>query len=379
MSPARWNNPWATLALTALLYAGFLGAVLTARKGNLTGLVMAGTLVIDRDSLPPGFVVIPDQPGYDGQYYYRLARTPFTDQRVGVGILLDLPAYRQQRILYPLLARAVALGDPGAIPLALLLVNCVAICVLSWMGGLYARELGAHALWGLVFPLYVGFVTTFSRDLAEIVECTLILGALLCLRRERFLVTGFLLSGAVLTKEPALLVPAAIGLSDLITDRRRLLHYTWYVAALPLAVWLVWQGWLWRNWHVVPLRQGGGNLGWPLVEFGRTVTGTMRHWHWPWVLAYVLLVVLAGSVVATLRTSRAERWEKWAWALYAAMVFSLSGTVWVDNHAFVRAASELTMLGYVILLGTEGRWRSGVLVMGGLCWLAAVAQVGVRP
>jgi hypothetical protein len=61
------------------------------------------------------------------------------------------------------------------------------------------------------------------------------------------------------------------------------------------------------------------------------------------------------------------------------MVFSLSGTVWQDSHAFVRAASELTMLGSLILLGAEGRWRKGVLVLGVLCWLGAAAQVGLKP
>jgi hypothetical protein len=379
MPVTRWNSPWATLALTALLYCGFLGALLYARGGDVTAMVMAGKPVINRDSLPPGFAIIPDQAGYDGQYYYRLARTPFTNQRVELGIVLDLPAYRQQRILYPLLARAVALGNTAALPPALLLVNLAALCLLGWIGGLYARELGVHALWGLVFPLYIGFVTTLSRDLAEIVECTLILGALLCLRRGRFLVTGLLLSGAVLTKEPALLVPAGIGLADLIGDRRRLLQHTWYVVALPLTTWLAWQGWLWRNWHTFPMHQGGQNLGWPLADFGRTVTGALRVWHWPWVVAFVLLAVLAVSVAASLRTSRAERWEKWAWALYALMVFSLSGTVWQDSHAFVRAASELTMLGSLILLGAEGRWRKGVLVLGVLCWLGAAAQVGLKP
>lgn len=379
MTASRFDTPWAPLLITALLYAAFLSAVLNAREGNWSALVGAGSRLVEQDSLPPGFALLQDLPGYDGQFYYRLARTPFTAQRTADGLTLDRPAYRQQRIIYPLLARAVALGQTASLPWALVAVNFIAICVLGWLGGVWARDLGRRALWGLAFPLQIGFLTSASRDLSEIVECTLLLGGLLSLRRGRFGASGLLLSVAVLTKEPALLVPAGIVLADLVHQRGRLQRHTWFVAGLPVVTWLIWQGWLWRNWHAEPPHPGIAGIGWPLAGFAHTLLGPLQVWHWPWVLAVLLVAILAVAVQASLGTSRASRPEKWAWAMYAVLVFSLSSAVWGDNHAFVRAASELTLLGSAILLGAGSRWPIGVLAAGLVCWAGAAVQIGLQP
>lgn len=379
MSFNRLNRALATLAATALLYATFLLVLLSREQWNTSRPVMAGLPVVNRDSLPAGFAVLDDQPGYDGQYYYRLARTPFTDQRIDAGIVLDAPAYRQQRIFYPLLVRVASLGRVPLMPAAMLAVNFIAICLLGWLGGLYAQALSRHALWGLIFPCYIGFVTSLSRDLTEIVECSLILAALLCLRRLKYPATALLLSLAVLTKEPALLVAVGVGFADLIGDRGRLRRHTWYVAALPVAVYLLRHAWLWHNWQGQRLAAAGGIIGFPLLGFGRAAPGGLMHWHWPWVLALLMTVILAAAVIGSIRLSLVTRWEAWSWGWYALMLFSLGIPVWQDNHAFVRAASEFTLLGSVVLLGSTQGWRNWVLGGGVVCWLGAAVQVSLKP
>ena len=62
--------------------------------------------------------------GYDGQFAYYIAVDP-TSARAK----LDVPAYRYQRILYPLLARALGLGQMAWIPWSLLVVNLVALAM----------------------------------------------------------------------------------------------------------------------------------------------------------------------------------------------------------------------------------------------------------
>src|SRR3990172_591415 len=51
--------------------------------------------------------------GYDGQFIYYIAINPDPQQ---VAQYLDVPAYRYQRILLPLLARAFSLGNQPIIP-----------------------------------------------------------------------------------------------------------------------------------------------------------------------------------------------------------------------------------------------------------------------
>src|SRR5690606_15507377 len=60
--------------------------------------------------------------GYDGQFVYYIARDPGDAER-----FLDVPAYRFQRILLPILGRVLAFGQNDLLPWSLLLVNLVAL------------------------------------------------------------------------------------------------------------------------------------------------------------------------------------------------------------------------------------------------------------
>lgn len=52
-----------------------------------------------------------------------------------VGVSLDHPSYRQQRILYPLSVYVVSLGQAAWVPSALILVNLAGLAVLGGLGG----------------------------------------------------------------------------------------------------------------------------------------------------------------------------------------------------------------------------------------------------
>ena len=75
--------------------------------------------------------------GYDGRFVLYIALAPFDAESY-----IDHPAYRYTRILYPLLARTVVLGTPGAIPWALLAINVLAASLLALVVALYLRRLG---------------------------------------------------------------------------------------------------------------------------------------------------------------------------------------------------------------------------------------------
>src|SRR4051812_3536269 len=65
--------------------------------------------------------------GYDGQFAYFLALDP-----VNARYYMDRDAYRYTRILYPITARLVALGNREWVLLALILVNWLAITAGTW-------------------------------------------------------------------------------------------------------------------------------------------------------------------------------------------------------------------------------------------------------
>ena len=95
----RWLRPWWIVAVVGLVY---MAVVVTSAGGDPLALATLGTRFSEGD---PG-----GTEGYDGQFSYYIARDPLNGWQH-----CDVPAYRYQRILYPLLGRLSGLW-PGAPP-----------------------------------------------------------------------------------------------------------------------------------------------------------------------------------------------------------------------------------------------------------------------
>ena len=89
--------------------------------------------------------------GYDGQFFYRLALNPLNFSQTAYGITMDR-SYRYMRIGYPALTWLVSLGQHFLVPIMLVAVNVAAVGALGYLGGVFARQGGRHALAGLLMP-----------------------------------------------------------------------------------------------------------------------------------------------------------------------------------------------------------------------------------
>jgi len=147
----RWLRPWVVVLLAALIYAG----VTLVRYGyDPLAFAMVGTRYSQGD--PQG------SQGYDGQFAYYIARDPAQGWQY-----CDVPAYRYQRILYPLLAWVLALGQPEWVGWTLIVINIAALA-----GGTYFTERllaaeGANRWYALAYGLYGGLVAGLRLDLTE--------------------------------------------------------------------------------------------------------------------------------------------------------------------------------------------------------------------
>ncbi len=120
--------------------------------------------------------------GYDGQFALSIALDP---NPATVAPHLDVPAYRYQRILYPLLARALGFGSPTLIPWALLFVNLAAQGLGTWVLATILRESGERPGYAVVYALWVGLVASAGLDLNEPLAFAFITAGWLALRRDR--------------------------------------------------------------------------------------------------------------------------------------------------------------------------------------------------
>ena len=346
-------RPAATAALLALLYYGTF-AFLECRKHHfdVSVFVKAGDEYTRPGEAPPGLTVERNSPGYDGQFYYRIALHPLSrEARVG-GIRFDFPVYRIQRIGYPLLIHVLSGGNSRAVPWCMLIVNVLALAMIAGI----AATITNRVLAGLTVALYPGFLLTLSRDLVEAVEMCLVLGALWLVLRRRYWVAAVLLTLAVLTKETALLFVIAAA----VTNRRYALHL-----ALPVVAWVGWKLFLFRWWHL-PIRFFSGE------DFALPFVGLVRRFYDVPPLAMIeiaLLLVFALIVALALRTSASSSVVKVGWLLYAALLVTLGSEFWWEDWSFLRAATGYGVFG-TLIAAESPRWS---VVMSALVGCSSLA------
>jgi hypothetical protein len=154
--------------------------------------------------------------GYDGQFVLYIALDP-----AHARYYMDNAAYRYTRILYPMLARWIALGTASLIPYALVLINLLAVgggtlAVAAWL-----KRKKLSPWFALLYGLYPGLFISIQSDLTEPLSYALVALAVYLFDfggRHRYIWAAVSFALAVLARESAIVFPALYGLS-LAVDR----------------------------------------------------------------------------------------------------------------------------------------------------------------
>ena len=306
--------------------------------------------------------------GYDGQFYYRLALDPVNWNKTAFGITMD-QSYRYTRIGYPVLAWVVSLGQHQLVPVALVAINLLGVAAMAFLGGMFARESGRHALWGLAFAAYFGLVVSVGRDTAEPLAEACMLGGLLAYRRSKPVLATCLFAVGAVTRETILLAPAAIAVTRLVAFARRrarpgLADLTWVVPAcaygvLEVAVHFVVKG------EFPLLANGDRNLALPFTAMIDALKFDIRHINTAHLspidialLEYATLgiFVLAGLAVLLLTTAPAH--ERLAFVFFVLQLGLLSSQIWTSTFGEGRSLIEPYLMALILLLATPRQYLS---------------------
>jgi len=371
-APSLWSKLNRPLVPGVIAFLSWLGFALARRqiwaKGHFNLFIMAGHVYTQPGQLPRGLLLVPSA-GYDGQFYYRLALDPANWNVTAFGITMD-QSYRYTRIGYPLLAWLASAGQHRLVPAALVAVNLIAVAAMAVLGGMFARESGRHAWWGLTFAAYFGLVISVGRDTAEPLAEACMLGGLLAYRRGRYMLTTGLFAFGAITRETILLAPAAIAITRLISMARRrtrpgLADLTWVVPAavyglLEAAVQFVVKG----DFPLVA--NGSRNLAVPYTALVDALNYDFAHINTSHLsptdidlLEYATLVLFILAGLAVLWVTTAPGHERLAFVFFVLQLGLLSSQIWTSTFGDGRSLIEPYLMALILLVATPRRYLSG--------------------
>jgi hypothetical protein len=323
-----------------------------------------------RDDALPGL-------GYDGQFFLYWALDPRE-----ASAYIDIPTYRLSRVLYPLLARVLAFGDPALVPATLLLVNLGAVALGTLALAALLRRRGASPWWALLFAGYPGLYLAVGHDLSEPLAYGLVAGGLYVLDVKgvaRPVPAALLFGLAGIARESALVFPAALaacvalGVDERVRDRRRWRYAIVLagISALPyLALRTVLKG-VYGTWFDYGVRQVS------LVPFANYVTALDDDGS---PLLLLLLSVVAPGLLALAIVAYGVRRVSTPLVLLGANVLVLVAMVPAPSLDDYLAAGRITtgvVVAFVVALPSARGSRARALVwVPILLWLLPWPLVG---
>jgi len=237
------NKTWAPALITFLVLGLVVAWVIISSGSDPLALARLGTQYSHND--PNG------TQGYDGQFVYYIARDLRPD---GAATHLDVPAYRYQRILMPLLARLLCFGNLEILPWTLAAIGIVAHSLGTWGLAAMLKNWGINPWYALVYGLWAGFVLAVRLDLPEPLAYGLVVAALLAASKEKQGTAWILYGLALFAKEVTLLFVAAQGLIYLWRRQWRSALGLGLLTLLPFGLF---QLWLWHTFGALGLGSGG--------------------------------------------------------------------------------------------------------------------------
>jgi hypothetical protein len=350
------RSQWTAGAAVLLIYGLWL-AFTVPQSHNGRDFIIIGRSFAQRHAAGSSLRIAPpyyNASGYDGQFYYYIALDP-----VQARPHIDNPAYRYTRILYPIVARLLAFGQPDLIPYALITVNWLALAGGTLALAAWLRRKALSPWFALVYGLYPGLLSALHRDLTEPLSYALVALGIYLFDfggHKRLFWAGISFALATLTREVCAVFGVTYGVA-LLFDRsagvtwQARLAANWRRAALLLvlvcapfalykALLLLWLGSAGVPSTVAPVMTPFGGL----------------FFYWPWngaIIEQIIWVVLPGLICLGVAV----------WALYRRL---WSVEVWVLVVNVALFVVLLNASSYV-QIEASGRITAGVALAATLC------------
>jgi hypothetical protein len=403
------RNPAAFAAAVMVAYFLAILPVLIYRDFDFSVFIVAGDKYVNADEVASPIIVRTNSWGYDGQFYYRLALAPLSLEQRAFGVAFDEPpAWRMQRIVYPLIAWAISLDRPAWVPASLVFTNLIGLWTIAFFASRITMQLRLDNYVALLIVLWPGFIVTLTHDTTEIISVAFLFAALSFYFAGNILWFGFFGLLATLTRETGILCLAGIFCFEAVLfwqagfTRERLRRVLICGAAMiPYVIWHWAQQLLWGESSASGTAY---NLGWPfvgplemlrdMVTFARyspearsNFSPQARYWLVTSFDGFGILSLLMFCALGVWRASAIREADSsfkalvFGWLPIFALMMSLSASgPWVGPTAYFRAFTECFVVGSLILFWRPyPKWLLPLaFVVLALLWIGALGQNTAR-
>jgi len=274
--------------------------------------------------------------GYDGQFYYQLARDPIHAYQY-----MDNAPYRYQRIFYPLVVAVFSLGLTPLIPYVMLLVNGLAIVLSVEM---LSRLLAKHQLspwFSLPIGLYFGQAAALLFDTAEPFALFLVCAGFWFIVQRRLSLAALCMGLAALTRETSVIFAAGYVAYFLLRKEWKSAALFTGIGVLPIVLWLL------------ALRLIFGQTGLTFVPPEHSLfAGLFYYSNTPrkfWLLIILMFIPTLMSCLLALSELLRGRWQQLAllgiWLVNLSTIVFLTRDSYVDLIACGRVAACVVVTG----------------------------------
>ena len=300
-----------------------------------------------------GEVYLRTYEGHDGKFFFVQASDPWLLDPEENAFVLDRPAYRSQRMLYPVLAGGGGLFGPETILWAMIAVNVAALGFGTWAVARIAAEIGGSAWWGMSFALNPGMFSEIAIGGAGVLASALAFAAVLKLLRERHREAIAFLALAVLAREAMLLAVAGSGLWLWLRSERRLATVTVGVPALAAGLWAIY----------VRIRVGDAIDRVQIEEIGLPFRGFIEAfsaWKSDPLSMAAGVAVMAVLLVFALRVIRSRHLVGLAFVGFVVLAMVFTEQVWRSDFDITRAVAP-ALTAFVLLAFLASRKSTTLL------------------
>jgi hypothetical protein len=354
----------ASVVVHLLMLAGYIAGY----HGDISTLVCADSTRIGQfpfEAITYGF----GTGGYDGQFYYVLARDPWHKDVSGV---IDFQAYRHGRILFPALAWLLSGGgDPVLLMWVMPAINLASIGLLAWLGATLAKSYGRSTWLGFLLPLVLNVGPPAMRNLTDPLAATAVAGLVVgSVLGWHAVWLGLWATAALMSREQSVLIVFAILAYSWAAGR-------WSVAAAmatALGIWFAWLGVMYDYYNELPFATN--TLTAPFVGL---------YWRWTHLAGseshvYVLhslgtgllsIQLLLCLLMPILRVDRAVMWTALSGALLTLLA---SRGILEDWNSYMRVLLWMPLGIYVWAVQSGRRWPIALLCPAAVFPIIATPQ-----